>query len=405
MLPIVSVSKKQAKRFLLSHQKLLPSKKLVGKEGVLSIIDHLGCIQYDTINSVGRNADLVLQARIKNYHPSLIKELLYQDRKLIDGWDKMASIFRIEDWPYFSRTRVRFGEYYTNRSEKVAPYIPKVIRMLKEMGPLSSIDIKEDFGKIDWFWGNKTSVGRAALEILHYQGDIGVHGKIGTRRIFDLIENLIPATILNAPIPYPIDEDYHEWHYLRRLSSLGLGMDHSGVQWSGIRKDGSKATNRKKVLKRLLEKNLITEVKIEGIEKPAIYIRTQDIPHLTEDAKNNFSNPTVSFIAPLDNLIWDRDLIEKLFDFKYRWEVYHPVVKRKYGYYVLPVLYKDKLVARIDLNYDRKSKTLGLTNFWWQAGQKTTATFEKAFKSCLRQFSKTLDCKAIDWESFNRIFS
>ena len=105
--PTLHLSRAEARRFLLTHQHLWPPRALAGKAGILDFIRHVGCIQYDPVNLVGQNPELVLQARVADYTPALLAELLYTDRQLVDGWDKQAAIHRVEDWPYFARHRER----------------------------------------------------------------------------------------------------------------------------------------------------------------------------------------------------------------------------------------------------------------------------------------------------------
>ena len=103
--PTLRLSRAEARRFLLAHQHLWPPRALAGKAGILDFIRHVGCIQYDPVNLVGQNPELVLQARVADYTPALLAELLYTDRRLVDGWDKQAAIYLTEDWPYFARHR------------------------------------------------------------------------------------------------------------------------------------------------------------------------------------------------------------------------------------------------------------------------------------------------------------
>jgi hypothetical protein len=194
---------------------------LRGKAGILELFRHLGSIQYDTINVVGRNADLVLQSRIHNYHPGLLEELLYKERVLWDGWDKMASIYASSDWPYFARRRKLNGDYYKNRDKVIGDYAPEILNAIEEQGPLSSIDIKNS-EKIIWTWGNETGLARAAMEMLYAAGKLGIHHKVGTRRVFDLTIRLLDKNILDRLEPNKDVEDYHDWHVLRRVGSLAL---------------------------------------------------------------------------------------------------------------------------------------------------------------------------------------
>ena len=101
----MQITRKQARRFLLGHQGLQPPHQYLGKPGILEYIRRVGCIQYDPLNIVGHNPELVLQSRVAGFRPDMLKELLYEDRLLLDGWDKQMSIYCLADWPYLRRWR------------------------------------------------------------------------------------------------------------------------------------------------------------------------------------------------------------------------------------------------------------------------------------------------------------
>ena len=117
--PTMTLGKAQARRFLLAHHALWPPRQLEGKAGVMDYVRHVGCIQFDPINVVGCNPDLVLQSRVAGYRPVLLDELLYQDRQLVDGYDKVASIYLTADWPCFARRRAVMRRHHaeTERSK------------------------------------------------------------------------------------------------------------------------------------------------------------------------------------------------------------------------------------------------------------------------------------------------
>ena len=390
--PTLQISKRDARRFLLAHQNLWPPRNLKGKAGILNLIYHLGCIQYDTINVVGRNADLALQSRIGNYRPNLLDELLYTDRILWDGWDKMASIYASGDWPYFRRRRKVNGDYYKNRSEVIAKYAPEIIRAIQERGPLSSIDIKNR-KKIAWTWGDETGVARAAMEMLYAAGKLGIHHKIGTRRIFDLTSNLLDKNLIEAKEVNRTEESYRDWHVLRRIGSLGLAHPGAGEHWLGI--VGIKSDDRKAALRRLVEQGQVVAVEVDGLEDDTFFMRAIDMPTMEKVRRGRQPKAQAAIIAPLDNLIWDRKTIKRLFGFEYIWEVYKPKPQRKWGYYVLPVVYGDQFVARLNPKFDKKTRELVIDNWWWQEGIKPDEAMEVALSKCLRDFGNYLDVKKI----------
>ena len=149
-------------------------------------------------------------------------------------------------------------------------------------------------------------------------------------------------------------------------------------------------------IRRLAEKGQLVRVSIKGLERKEFYVRQDDLQSLEAAAKESSSRQGAALIAPLDNLMWDRNLIEMLFDFSYSWEVYFPAARRKYGYYVLPVLCGDRLVARMDPEFNRASKVFTIKNWWWENGvdpsDKSTLF---ALEECLSAFGQYLEAVEI----------
>jgi len=388
--PQITITKKEARRFLLAHHNLLPPRQFKGKQGVLEYIQHVDSIQFDPINIVGRNPDLVLQSRVADYKPEYLDQLLYQDRTLIDGWDKMACIHATTDWPNFSYRRKFLRENPDSRKPPDT-IINDTLENIRQRGPLSSLDFKE-YEKVDWHWGPTKAV-RAAMEYLYSRGYLGVDHRINSRRYFDLIENLLPAEILNTPNPFNTTEEYQDWHVLRRVGSLGLAQSNSSEYWGGIL--GVKSKERQAALTRLVNQKKIIPLAIGKDNANTLFIRTADLPTLENVQKKKISKPKAALIAALDNLMWNRNLIEMLFDFYYRWEVYKPKAQREYGYYVLPVIYGDRFVARVDPTFDKKKRILTLQNWWWQANVKPGKTMQAALIKCLQTFSQYLNAEQI----------
>lgn len=228
----ISFSKRQAKRFILSYQGLWPSAKVEGKEGVLEYIRRVGCVQFDPLNIVGHNQELVLQSRVKGFRSHMLRELLYDDRRLIDGWDKNMSIYPVEDWPYFERRRRSCLKYYSNRSKEVTKVVPLVRKTIEERGPVSSKDL--DFDQtVEWSW-SPTRLARAALESMYFWGELIVHHKVHTRKYYDFALRQIPEDLRTNADPHRTDEEYHDWYVLRRISGVGLLWMKAGDAWLGI---------------------------------------------------------------------------------------------------------------------------------------------------------------------------
>jgi uncharacterized protein YcaQ len=209
-----------------------------------------------------------------------------------------------------------------------------------------------------------------------------VHHKVHTRKVYDFAHRHIPAELLSAPDPNPSLMQFHDWYVLRRIGGIGLVWNKAGDAWLGMR---IKSTQRTATLKRLIDQGRVVQVSVQGVETP-LYFREQDRPTLEKALNCAPSKPAASILAPLDNLLWERRLVEALFDFSYRWEVYKPVAERQYGYYVLPILYGEHFVARFEPGRDRQSGDLLVKNWWWEPGVEPSQAMRTALRECFRRF-------------------
>jgi uncharacterized protein YcaQ len=389
----ITLTKQQARHFVLAHQGLWPPHELEGKHGIVNYIRRVGCIQFDPLDIVGHNSELVLQARIAGFEPDMLQELLYQDRRLVDGWDKVMSIYCIEDWPYFRRQR-QADRRSLDKRPQITAILPQVRQVIEEHGPLSSIDLDMDH-KVDWPWG-PARLARAALEGMQFCGEVVIHHRVHTRKVYDLAHRHIPRKLLSASDPNKTDEQYHDWHILRRIGGIGLVWNRAGEAWLGIQ--DAKSKERDAALRRLTERGQIITARVEGIEPP-LYMRSEDEASLDKALQSNAPSPRAVILAPLDNLLWDRRLVKEMFDFSYVWEVYKPVEQRKYGYYVLPILYSDRFIARFEPGHDKKSGTLVIKNWWWEPDIALTKRMQSDLRDCFKRFLGYLGAGELKIES------
>ena len=378
-----------ARRFLLAHQRLLPPRRLEGADGVLDLFRHLGCVQFDPIDIVGRNPDLVLQSRVAGYRPAVLEELMYGERRLYVGWDKMAAIALSEDWPCFARHRALMVKQHGKPETAEMKLAPFVLDEIRERGPLSSRDIEHD-ATVDWWWGRKKRLVGASLEILSAMGILLVHHRVRSIRYFDLVERILPPETLNAPDPHLEDEDYQDWHVLRRVGSLGLSPATGAPEyWWGMM--GVKGTAaRAAVLSRLAERGDVVPIAVDGVPKRLFFVRAMDLATLEAAGEPSQAPASATFIAPLDNVTWDRELLRQVFNFDYCWEIYKPKETRTYGYYVLPVLYGDRFVARVEPVFEKKTKLLRIEGWWWEKGVRPNAAMRDALRTCVAEFGAYL---------------
>ena len=388
----VKFTNKQARQFILLKQGLMGKHKFIQESGVCDYIKQVGCIQFDPIDICGKNAELVLQSRVKGFSKETLYDLLYKDRKLIDYFDKNMSIFSIDDWRYFSRTRISY-HIYGRSMEKVNVASGKIRSILKEKEFVSSKDINLN-EKVDWSW-NPTSLSRAALETMYFRGELILHHKKGSIKHYALAREYISEQILNAGDPNITLEEHLEWRVLRRIGSVGMLWNKTSDAFLGI--DGLKAANRNLIFEKLFKADRIIRILIENISE-CFYCLSSDIQLIDLVLCNEEFESRTEFIAALDNMIWDRKLIKEIFDFDYKWEIYTPIVKRKYSYYVLPILFGDKFIGRIEIINDRKLKQLIVKNIWYEDYIDNPERFKDNIYECLKRFSEFNQCESIKIE-------
>ncbi len=391
----MKLTKKEARSFLIENQMLFADGTLSGKEGILKYIRHVNCIQFDPLDMVGRNPHLVLQSRIDGFRPEDLDELLYSDRKLLDGWDKNMSIYPIEDWPRFERYRA--DALIKNGSKSgIDEILPEVRDEIERRGPLSSIDLEFDM-KVDWPWA-PTRAARAALESMHFWGELVIHHRTGTRKFYDFARKHVDLGILETKDPNATMKEYFEWNVKRRIGAIGLLWNRSGDAWLGIR--WMKAKERNEAVARLEERGEILRIEVENVDYP-FYVRREDSELIEEVRSGGSDYGKAAFIAPLDNLIWDRKMTSELFGFEYIWEVYKPVSERRYGYYVLPVLHGDRFVARFEPKFDKKARKLLIKNWWWEKDVEVSSDMKAALKGAFGKFKVYLGANDVEFDEKN----
>ena len=383
MTEALPISRAVARRFLAIRHFLAPPRSLPPEPAsVMAVIDRIASFQFDPLEVAGRNHDLVLLARIDGYRREWTDGLLYEERSLFEAYNKGLSILPTTELPYHRITWDRARARHDGGTfDEHAPLVEELLERIRENGPLVPGDVGPR-AAIDWYWRPTNQV-RAILEALAEAGILGLARRDGNRRIYDLAERLFPEELL-AERPPPRDQFRHK--LLSRYRGHGLlGMSGSAELWLGTSPrvgatyglEGDLpfgAVGRRELLAELLEAGDLLPVEVEGI-RGSRFIVTGELPLLTEAEAEvaagtdpGGTDPGVAFLAPLDPLVWDRDFLRRCYDFDYVWEVYVPAAKRRWGYYVLPVIFGDRLVGRIEPRIDRRSDTLRIVGVWWEDG-------------------------------------
>ncbi len=366
-----------ARRFLVIRHFLAPARSLpVAEESVLAVVDRLGSLQFDPLEVAGRNHDLVLHARVSGYRRPWTDRLLYDRRLLFEAYNKGLSILPTRELPWHRLTwdrarRVHEGETFRDHGDHVVELLDRIRRD----GPISMADLERS-EVIDWSWG-PTLKSRAVLEALAEAGILGIARREGNRRYYDLAERLLPAGLLEERVP---EREQILHRLLSRYRAHGLlGATGQAEIFLGLRpvaalEDGAPHPRRGPLLAELVERGELVPAAIEGI-RGVNHVITDELPLLAQAEREVAAGhgpggapPSVTFLAPLDPLAWDRNLLRSLFGFDYLWEVYVPAVRRRWGYYVLPILFGDRFVGRIEPRFDRTARAVRILRLWWEDG-------------------------------------
>jgi uncharacterized protein len=394
----IRISATAARRFLVARHGLAPPRAFPREPGsVLSVIERLGLLQFDPLEVPGaRNHDLVLHARIDGYQRAWCESWLYgPDRQLFEIYNKSLNIVPIGELPHYRYSWARYAERYGDGVlAEHADVVDDVLRTLAAEGPLSTADFAHHGHTIDWWWA-PTRASRAVLEALFVSGRVGIARRDGNRRYYDLIERLVPAEVLSV---VETEDDASRHRLLSRYRSIGFSRPTAG---NDVMISTGTGPERRRHNAELVEAGALLPVRIEGV-KAEHFMPASDRALLDAAIAASGSppaDPSVSLIAPLDPFVWDRGLLRELFGFDYIWEVYTPEAKRRWGYYVLPLLFGDRLVGRIEPRYERKTRSLLILGLWWQDGfnPRKADGFVQAMRVALAAYMEFVGATKLEW--------
>ena len=376
----MKISKELAKLFILRKHHLIGDYFT----SITEIVDNLTCIQFDPVDVCGRSPDILLHSRLHNYHLRDLQKELYEKRTLIEYYDKNLCIFAWKEWPYFDHIRRHFNTWIDCNKE-VTKLNEATLEALKTRGPLCSKDF-ENKGKTDWFWG-PAKAAKASLESLYYRGKIIVHHRDRNLRYFALASNfgLEETQEMNA-------HESLKYYVFRRIKAVGLLWDKASDAYLGL---SLKAAERTVIINELLDEKKLIAIEVEDVNVRCL-LAAEDAPLLEEVMTAKTCKPRLEFIAPLDNMIWDRKWIKELFGFSYTWEIYTPAEKRIYGYYTLPILYGTAFIGRIEMARDAARKLLIVKKIWYEDSSYKSRL--PLIQKALKRYQKFMSCEGIEYD-------
>lgn len=377
----LEITKEAARRLMIEKQGISSFPESVSKTKVYDTIDSLGCLQIDTISVIERAHYLTLWSRLGNYEKKYLDELAYSDRKLFEYWAHAACFVPFKDYRFYLHSmEVRMDEMkqrFVKRTGKDVELMDTVLARIKDEGSLSSKDFDGPKRKGGW-WNRKAE--KMAMDYMFGAGVLMVSKRVSFQRYYDLPENVLPSSIDTTP---PSEEERLDFFFNKTMDCLGV------VKAEDFRKyyhhhSIKLGLSRKQVDDRLKEMDGVVKCSLEGDKEP-YYILEKDTSKLEET--ESFAFDDARLMIYFDNMMWNRERVEHLTGFVPKLEIYVPTDERVYGYYTLPVLYRDTLVARIEPKMDRKEKKLIIRGYWKEEGFIETEEYRDKLERNVENFA------------------
>ncbi|MGH7881297.1 MAG: winged helix-turn-helix domain-containing protein [Candidatus Dormibacteraceae bacterium] len=308
------------------------------------VVARTGLLQIDSVNVLTRAHYLPAFSRIGPYPTSTLDLMASRaPRELFEYWGHEASLLPVKLHPLLRWRMARPHQWNTlNRLKTARPdFITHILSLVRERGAVSAGALTEERSRRAGSWWERSET-KVALELLFWAGEVTVAGRRGFERLYDLPERVLPGEVLNAPTPAPADAHRR----LLAIAAAALGVATEGDLRDYFRLKPSEARPR---IAELVETGELQPVKVEGWLHPAYLHHQVRLPRRIQ---------AHALLVPFDPLIWERNRTERLFGMRYRIEIYVPAARRIHGYYVLPFLLGNQLVARVDLKADRQAKVL-----------------------------------------------
>ncbi len=382
-----------ARHLILHLQGLTRPPHLAFEKGELSeLIEQLGFVQIDSIRWVERAHHMTLFARNQTYRPKHLEKLHERDAELFENWTHDASFIPCKFWPYwkhkFRRDEKRLRKKFTDwQGEGFQDHVEALRKRVEDQGILRARDLEKPKGKKleMWEWHD----GKAALEFMWRTGQLAIPRREGFQKTYDFCYRVIPPEHHGAEVSH---SEFVDWACRSALERLGFGTAGDIARyWALISIDevkawladhGSEATQQ-------------VTVSCYNKAPPREFFARPDIDHVISNLEK--LPDRIRALSPFDPVIRDRKRLSWLFGFDYTIEIYVPPEKRKYGYYIFPLLERDRLIGRIDMQAKRADDTLVVTRLWLEPKVRWSAAKDAKLQSELVRQARLCNVKKIDW--------
>lgn len=373
--------RQRLRRIALAAQGLLQAEPYGrGLAGARKAINHIGYVQIDTISVVERAHNHVFQSRVPNFQSDMTNQLLL-NRDIFEYWSHAAAFLPIKDFrfslPYKHAIKSGQTHWYRKRDKKL---MNELLARVRSEGPLRSRDLESGNSKRGGWWDWKPA--KKALEQLYMQGDLMVSSREGFQKVYDLTERVLPADV-NTQMP---SMDEFAAHLLeQQLRCHGL-VSLKGLTY--LRRNPELRKAMKALLDEKLAENSLEQVKLSNGE--VFLMEAGALERRLPRASNQ-----MRILSPFDNTVIQRDRLKALFEYDYQIECYVPEPKRQYGYFSLPLLYRDEFIGRMDCKSHRKDNCLEIKSLHWEEHNFDEDAVIDAFVKATKQFSQFQNCDSV----------
>jgi uncharacterized protein YcaQ len=351
-----SISAAAARRMALAAQgfgRPRPAGR-IDRRHLRRLLQHTQVLQIDSVNVVTRAHYLPGWSRLGAYPRSLLDGMAYRDHELFEYWAHEAALLPVTLHPLM-RWRMKRAEHMYETWGRMARlaqekphFVEHVLSIVRDRGPVTAGEIAQEERRSKEHWGWNWTDEKTALEYLFYSGHVTTAGRRNFERVYDVSDRVIPRRVL--ALPTPDEEEAHRELLVLAARSCGVATASDLADYFRLRVPAARPR-----LAELVEDGRLETVQVAGWRQPAYVVPGTAVPRRIDAS---------ALLVPFDPLIWERDRTERMFGFRYRIEIYVPAHKRTHGYYVLPFLLGDSLVARVDLKSDRQAGLLRVQSAW-----------------------------------------
>jgi uncharacterized protein len=355
---------------------------------VYEVVDHLGAVQIDTLHVVARSHYLVLWSRLGTYDPQLFDRLAFDpaQRRTFEGWQHAACFVPMHEYRYQiprqRKLRDNPDSGYTRWLTEL--HNPEIVQQVRERiqteGALrvSNFERGDHRGGAWWNW----RPAKVALEYLYSFGELMIANRINFQRVYDLATRVLPEGV---EVTEPSADERDRFWIERGAKALGICTPAQAADYTWMR-----VGQGKRIAAQLVQEGVLVEVKAKllGGETSELIVHRDNLPLLEKAASGGLKPRRTTFLSPFDSLFWARERAEAFWGFRQRLEAYTPAPKRVYGYFCLPILYRDQLVGRFDPKVERKNRLLRLNALYLEPGVKAEDKFVSAVAGAMRDFMK-----------------